>query len=722
MKKFEPVFLGFLLTLIFSFQVMAAPYVTYKLTYDNKTVTYTEEAVYLEINGERLDNLPMPPVIMDGNALVPAREVFEKLGARVAWKDKEQEVDVLYNNIFVVMHINNKNAVVAGRNMEMSVAPKIINNKTMIPLRFVSEAVGLDVGWDTATRTASVNEPSTETTTETTTQAPPVITETTTQATEATTEAAEKFEIISTGLNNKSTITGISVPTGNSSSFVISGSSALSDVKVYELKDGKLTLDILNAENMLSSNSYGVTHPYVSAITASKYNNGTEPLTRIVFSVSSSARYSVDFSDDKTSVVVTFEQNEISDISLSQDNGNDSVVITGKDTPVISVLPSSDGSRLLIDLPYSKLNIDEKTLNGGNYIESVSYAQASLTTVRVTVVLKSSEYSYKTSASGNSVSIIVGENIVTDTSSSDAFITKEIDYSKLSAGYNSESRILAFPKNGVNVDISSVKHNDNYIGKSYELTFSANYSSVFGSGTVSIGDGYINSYSVTTTNGATTIKFDENKILTFDIAQDNNFVYIRALLPKEKYKNVVVLDAGHGGTDVGAVANGLYEKDINLDIVNKLVDLFNQDDEIKVYATRTTDVYPEFRDRTNLADEVGDIFISVHINSGGSATSANGTEVYHYNGKSTASGLSSNILANKMQEKLLSYLGSTDRKVKTGDLFVIRETYVPAVLCEIGFITNQQEAEKLGTDEYRMKAAQAIYDGCKELFEIYPNR
>ena len=75
-----------------------------------------------------------------------------------------------------------------------------------------------------------------------------------------------------------------------------------------------------------------------------------------------------------------------------------------------------------------------------------------------------------------------------------------------------------------------------------------------------------------------------------------------------------------------------------------------------------------------------------------------------------------------MQEKLLSYLGTVDRKVKLGDLFVIRETYVPAVLCEIGFLSNPEEAAKLGDENFRQKAAQAIYDGCKELFEVYPNR
>ncbi|MBR1736463.1 MAG: hypothetical protein IJ736_05550, partial [Firmicutes bacterium] len=66
------------------------PYVNYNLRYDGANHAYNAQEVYIYINGEEIDNddLPMPPVIMGGNSLVPAREVFEKLGASVAWKSE----------------------------------------------------------------------------------------------------------------------------------------------------------------------------------------------------------------------------------------------------------------------------------------------------------------------------------------------------------------------------------------------------------------------------------------------------------------------------------------------------------------------------------------------------------------------------------------------------------------------------------------------------------
>ncbi len=731
---------AFILTLIITIQTLAAPYVTYKLQYDGKTYIYTEEAVYLKVNGEILNNLTMPPVIMNGNTLVPAREVFEKLGARVAWKNKEQEVDILYNNIFVVMHIDKTVAVVAGKTLNMSVAPKIINNKTMIPLRFVSEAVGLEVGWDKANRTATVDEPkpviaesSSENTTETTTasvdvqetvsqqaSAKPLPEATTEAITETTTETTSEtavedvYDLISTGLKNKTSVTGIHVPLGNSNNFVVSASSALSDVKVYPVKDNKLTIDILNAENMLNQSSYSVNYPSVSSIVVSQYLTTPDMVTRIVMTVDSSAQFDVKFSDDKTSLIISFEQNSISKIGVSSDeNGNDIVSVTVSKNPPVNMSRSSDNTKIIADFPYSSLNMAVDVIKAGNFIDTITYSQYSDTSVRVVLNLKNTEYNYKTSTENNVFNITVGENIVEE--------NKTPVVSAPTALNTNDGKTISLPTGGIKLNTYDIEHIDNYTDRKYTLILPGDYSSVMKNGTVNVDNEYLNSYTVETSDGKTKISISEKKIMAYDVTADSSFVYIKPLLPKEKYKNIVVLDAGHGGDAPGTINNGYYEKDITLDIINRLVALFDSDESIKVYATRTSDVNPGFRDRTNLADEVGDIFISVHINSAES-TQAKGTEVFHYNGKSTPSGLSSEILANKMQEKLLSYLGTVDRKVKPGDLFVIRETYIPAVLCEIGFLSNPEEAAKLGDGNFRQKAAQAIYDGCKELFEIYPNR
>ncbi len=82
--------------------------------------------------------------------------------------------------------------------------------------------------------------------------------------------------------------------------------------------------------------------------------------------------------------------------------------------------------------------------------------------------------------------------------------------------------------------------------------------------------------------------------------------------------------------------------------------------------------------------------------------------------------MTSKILAETLQKNLLKELGSNDRKTKTENFIVLRQSNIPASLCEIGFVTNPEEAAKLGSSEYRQKVAQAVYNSLKELFKLYP--
>lgn len=130
-----------------------------KLTYDNQVHNYNTEEVFVAIDGENLNNLSMPPIILNGYTLVPAREVFEATGAKVEWKGDIQQVYITSGDNLIVIPINSKKAYVNGKSSEMDTEAKIINNKTMIPLRFVSVAMGYEISWDNKTRIANINIP-----------------------------------------------------------------------------------------------------------------------------------------------------------------------------------------------------------------------------------------------------------------------------------------------------------------------------------------------------------------------------------------------------------------------------------------------------------------------------------------------------------------------------------------------------------------------------------
>ncbi|WP_018751329.1 N-acetylmuramoyl-L-alanine amidase family protein [Paenibacillus sanguinis] len=172
-------------------------------------------------------------------------------------------------------------------------------------------------------------------------------------------------------------------------------------------------------------------------------------------------------------------------------------------------------------------------------------------------------------------------------------------------------------------------------------------------------------------------------------------------------KKTVVLDAGHGGKDPGAISvTKKREKDFNLAVVLMVQKLLEQETDMKVILTRTDDTYPTLPERVKVAENAdADIFISVHANAG--SVTARGIETY-YTRKDSLS------LAQVMHQHLVEATGSPDRKIRIQNLHVTRETSMPAVLLECGYLSNKDDDALLATAEFREKAARGIADGIKE--------
>lgn len=131
-----------------------------QLYYDGGNHTYTGNIFSLKVNGTLL-NPPMPPIVFNDYSVVPARAVFQDgLGAQVDWNGDNQTVTVTLNSTKLVMTINQKQAVLNGETVSMPIAPKIINDYTMIPARFVGEKLGMTVDFDSSTDTISITKQS----------------------------------------------------------------------------------------------------------------------------------------------------------------------------------------------------------------------------------------------------------------------------------------------------------------------------------------------------------------------------------------------------------------------------------------------------------------------------------------------------------------------------------------------------------------------------------
>jgi N-acetylmuramoyl-L-alanine amidase len=225
---------------------------------------------------------------------------------------------------------------------------------------------------------------------------------------------------------------------------------------------------------------------------------------------------------------------------------------------------------------------------------------------------------------------------------------------------------------------------------------------------------------------------------------------------------LIVLDAGHGGHDPGATGpSGVMEKDVVLDVTKRVARLAAEGLGIKIVLTRSTDVFVPLRERTNFANKQrADLFVSIHANAHPRAVSE-GVETYFLSSEASDSEArqtaaiendvvqlespasrqkadllksilwdlaqsefqeESSSMAETVQDSMTQSLNLVNRGVKQAGFYVLGGAAMPAILIEVGFLTNRKEEKKLATPEYREAVARAIYAGLAEYKRRYDQR
>ncbi|MDW7651095.1 MAG: N-acetylmuramoyl-L-alanine amidase [Bacillota bacterium] len=183
-----------------------------------------------------------------------------------------------------------------------------------------------------------------------------------------------------------------------------------------------------------------------------------------------------------------------------------------------------------------------------------------------------------------------------------------------------------------------------------------------------------------------------------------------------------VIDPGHGGYDPGVTKDGLDEKDVTLAISLMLRD-YLQSAGAHVVLTRETDrdflIMPtagpkkklDMKNRLTLIREAEpDMFLSIHANAMNSSR-WRGAQVFYRSDSED-----SRMLAELVQQELIRVLTNTDRQIKTGDYLLLNELEVPAIIVEVGFLSNWEEKRLLSEDKYRSKLAWAMYLGIMRYY------
>jgi N-acetylmuramoyl-L-alanine amidase len=191
---------------------------------------------------------------------------------------------------------------------------------------------------------------------------------------------------------------------------------------------------------------------------------------------------------------------------------------------------------------------------------------------------------------------------------------------------------------------------------------------------------------------------------------------------------LIVVDAGHGGHDGGAVAGGLIEKNLSLILARQVRDHL-QDLGLRVKMTRDSDVFIELEERSQIAaDAKAAIFVSLHLNTS-DTPSVNGIETYYAEQKSLAarragkgarSRDASEMLARSLQQQACLGSKAEDRGIKAKNYAVVTHTSCPAVLVECGFLTHAEESAKLKRADYQASLTLGIATGVTDFLKTQP--
>lgn len=674
--------IAFLIILVMSVFSVAAYGATtsLKITYDGKSYNYSAEEVSIVVNGTKITEYNMPPIILESRTLVPARAVFEALGADVAWNAESKEVYIVRGGDIVTIQINNSMGTKNGEAFVMDVAPKIINNSTMIPVRAVSEAIGCDVSWNGDTRTVSIAD------------------------------KVEEPPVVDTGGNdgqyNDSLISlrSVSVPASSTSAqvFTINASGKIEKYDVLEVGGDRIAIDIYDAQINMAGNSKSVTtSPYVKNIRWAQNQTSPVYIARVVFDLNTMADYEVSISADKKSISLSYTENKITSLKAENSKGIDYITISGDSAPDAEMTFMSNPNRVVLDIPYAVSNLKNTySASSLQWVSSIRTSQYNESTVRIVLEVESGVEA-EISNDGSNTQVLIYKSTV-----------ENIKYTN--------NDVLVLTKGSKSISAKDIKTQDKYMNGEYRIILPGDYESVYGYGRLRIGSEFASGIYLGNESGNTVITIDEERIFEVNIREDSYNVYIELLDPRDVYDFVVVVDAGHGSKDPGTSGNGIIEKTLNLDILLKLKSMLDSNSSIKTYYTRTSDTYPENIYRAFMANNAADLFVSIHHNASVSE-SPNGTEtLYAVHSTDKGSGLTSKRAAEIIHEYVTDALGTYDRGIKERpDLIVLNQTTVPAVLVEAAFLSNGEDAEKMKNEYYKLAEAQAIYDAICEIARKY---
>lgn len=619
--------------------------------------------------------------------LVPIKFVVEKLGAEISWNQEKLEATVATDKKNIVLKINSATAYVNGKKVTLpnNVPAKLLgyegNYRTMVPLRFIVEQLGMEVNWIGETMTATVDLP-------------------------------------------KQNIKDVSYYEIGATSYVFIKTTGKVNTKYLYLEGSKhgaqdrLVVDIPNAGIDIPNAKIAITGMWkkeinfngIASIRASLFEKSPREVSRIVVDLSHPRSHKIYYDEKEGGVKIEFS-NRVKDVKLEKKSGIDAVVINTQEYPIINTI--NLGDRMVVDILNAKLATDKnkievnkagvKSIRMAQFEPDINYDKDDKI-VRVVLDLEegqSAENIFVTPEEDDVVIYINNKPLDTITYAKDSQATSTLGIElikdvKCNIKYDSSKKrlVVYVPKDAAELQDADLEMYDDIL-KNVSINNDNTYF-------------YVNIY---LEDNISYKDFTDNSSNTLLIEFTNKSI------SNSKYRNIlVVLDAGHGGKDPGAIGidTKIKEKNMALDTVNRLDKLLREAG-FKTYLTRKDDTYVGLYERPEIANGLNaNAFVSVHYNAS-SNRKTYGLQVL-YNGDDPFR--DNKNFARIVQDKMIRVLNSPDKGIiHRPKLVVIRETKMPAILTEMGFLSNSIEERKIGTSTYRQNAAKAMYEGIKAYFD-----
>lgn len=714
---------------------------------------YTGAQGKVSVNGKNISLGNMPSIITNNTAMLRAKKVFTdaSIGAVYRYNKSDKSITLTKDDKTLVMYLGKKTAYLNGNAMTMDTAPILVTNHdvntsyVMVPGGFTASCLGYDYQWNNSTRTSMITTQKTQglagnhigsgTAPELSDSG--VMTEVgmilgqwigldTTykrssgvhQITAASNKANGTVTTVERDYNNLKQ---------NAETFIFNSTGSFGNIS-SQSADKVITI---KAEGMNASDqtyqAYGIFSNYVNTIGI--YNNSDNSTSIQLDMFSTEFSYDLSLSGNGQSLYVTVYYNSLTSAVIGTNNYCDYVALTGIDP--LKVTPNISSGYISIELPYTSSSFGDinTMISGAKYI---NYINVTGGTDRTYVIIGVNEgYEYSVSQNQNQYSLIFmlpGSNVTGGNIGSGSIGSGSVGTGAGNGGFSQTldkavCEIIMPKPEGLTSTMMSDE--DNYFKHNFVIRLQGDYTSVINNSTITNTSGTVTGISVSlNSNNETEITVQTSKLQGYQYGMDDTSIYINVGNPKEIYKNIVILDPGHGGGANGAEYFGTKEKDLNYKILYTIgKKYFNQDtSKLKVYYTRITDVDMSLSDRAAFASKYGaDLFVSLHMNAALTKT-AHGTEVYYSssNNSPNAAGLTSKILADAFAESIPTNLGTLKRGSRAEKYTVVHKNTVPAVLIELGFLSNESDYALLSDANFQENAARTIYETILQVLNKYP--